>query len=375
MVEPIEIRVPNIGDFRDIPIIEVLVEKGDLVRKDDSLITLESAKASVEVPSPQSGVVQEVKVRVGDRVSEGSVIVTLVQTDMTAAIESERLAAPTKEAAPLLLDRQRDPIWDPRHGEGQLVELSVAKRTEVEILSSVASGAIPSTLFASALTGSARDRLNQRYAVLRDTVLPPVVYEVYRLLRAFPLLNASYEHGSAFIYDDISIGIAIDSGYGLRVARIPDEAQKSVAAIEQCILDISEREAQQKLGVSDVTGTTFTISDLSSYGVAGFVPVLSRGQSAVLGIGEMNRAGEQIFSITFDHRVTEGRYVANFLRGLVERVESYGSSPSSEGTVAHCRECLRSLSDDQRLGGNGLFLVLGPDGTRGHLCSLCVRGY
>src|ERR1700738_1066614 len=74
MANLIDIKVPDIGDFRDVPIIEVLVKPGDRVKTEDPLITLESDKASMEVPSPVDGVVKEVRVKVGDKVSEGSLI-------------------------------------------------------------------------------------------------------------------------------------------------------------------------------------------------------------------------------------------------------------------------------------------------------------
>src|SRR6478735_4465974 len=74
MANLIDIKVPDIGDFRDVPIIEVLVKPSDRVKTEDPLITLESDKASMEVPSPVDGVVKEVRVKVGDKVSEGSLI-------------------------------------------------------------------------------------------------------------------------------------------------------------------------------------------------------------------------------------------------------------------------------------------------------------
>src|SRR5436189_247743 len=72
--DPIEVRVPDLGAFQEIPVIEVHVAPGDTVNADDPLITLETDKASMEVPSPASGTVAEIKVRTGDRVSEGDLI-------------------------------------------------------------------------------------------------------------------------------------------------------------------------------------------------------------------------------------------------------------------------------------------------------------
>ncbi|HRN88661.1 2-oxo acid dehydrogenase subunit E2 [Hyphomicrobium sp.] len=73
----IEVKVPDIGDYKDVPIIEVHVKTGDAVRRDDPLITLESDKAAMEVPAPEEGEIAEVLVKVGDKVSEGSPIVRL----------------------------------------------------------------------------------------------------------------------------------------------------------------------------------------------------------------------------------------------------------------------------------------------------------
>ncbi|HVF62699.1 MAG TPA: dihydrolipoyl dehydrogenase [Casimicrobiaceae bacterium] len=76
----IEVKVPDIGDFADVSIIEVLVKPGDVVRPDDSLVTLESDKATVDVPSPAGGTVKAVAVRVGDKVSEGTVLLALEES-------------------------------------------------------------------------------------------------------------------------------------------------------------------------------------------------------------------------------------------------------------------------------------------------------
>jgi pyruvate dehydrogenase E2 component (dihydrolipoamide acetyltransferase) len=95
-VAAIEVKVPDIGDFKDVPVIEVLVKPGDTVKKDDSLVTLESDKATMEVPSPSAGTVKDVRVKVGDKVSEGSAIVTL---DAEAAPAKAAAAAPAPAPA------------------------------------------------------------------------------------------------------------------------------------------------------------------------------------------------------------------------------------------------------------------------------------
>ncbi len=98
----IEVRVPDIGDFKDVPVIELLVKPGDVVKKDDSLVTLESDKATMEVPAPQPGTVKELRVKLGDKVSEGSTILTLEAAASAAAAGVEKpAAAPAKGGVPL----------------------------------------------------------------------------------------------------------------------------------------------------------------------------------------------------------------------------------------------------------------------------------
>jgi dihydrolipoamide dehydrogenase len=95
----IEVRVPDIGDFKDVPVIEVAVKSGDQVKPEDPLITLESDKASMEVPSPAAGTVKNVNVKVGDKVSEGSLILTLT-TGMAAAAPAAGPAGQRPQAPP-----------------------------------------------------------------------------------------------------------------------------------------------------------------------------------------------------------------------------------------------------------------------------------
>lgn len=91
----IEVKVPAIGDYKDVPVIEVHVSAGDAVRRDDPLITLESDKAAMEVPSPEDGEIAEVLVKVGDKLSEGSPIVRLAAE--RGQETTERKAGPTEE--------------------------------------------------------------------------------------------------------------------------------------------------------------------------------------------------------------------------------------------------------------------------------------
>jgi dihydrolipoamide dehydrogenase len=98
MSSVIEVKVPDIGDYKDVPVIEVLVKPGDTIKKEDSLVTLESDKATMEVPAPEAGVVKELKVKLGDKVSEG-VVLLLLESD-GAAPAAKGPAAKAEAPAP-----------------------------------------------------------------------------------------------------------------------------------------------------------------------------------------------------------------------------------------------------------------------------------
>ena len=100
-----EVRVPDIGDFKDVPVIEIFVKPGDSVKAEDPLVALESDKATMEVPAPLSGTVREIKLKIGDKVSEGAIILVLATSGASAqagsSAPSPAPVSPAPAAAPV----------------------------------------------------------------------------------------------------------------------------------------------------------------------------------------------------------------------------------------------------------------------------------
>jgi pyruvate dehydrogenase E2 component (dihydrolipoamide acetyltransferase) len=101
MSKLIEIHVPDIGDYSDVPVIEVLVKVGDVIEKEQSVVTLESDKATMDVPSSHAGLVKEIKVKVGDLISEGALVLVVESSDAAAA-SAPAAVAPAPQAAPAI---------------------------------------------------------------------------------------------------------------------------------------------------------------------------------------------------------------------------------------------------------------------------------
>ena len=100
MSQIMEVKVPDIGDFKDVPVIELCVAVGDRVELEEALITLESDKATIDIPSPAAGVIKELKVKLGDTVSEGSVVAVIEASDAAEAPSEEKKPAAVQSAAP-----------------------------------------------------------------------------------------------------------------------------------------------------------------------------------------------------------------------------------------------------------------------------------
>ena len=97
----LEIKVPDIGDFAEVTVIELMVKPGDTVKPDQSLITVESDKASMEIPSSHGGVVKELKVKIGDKVAEGSLVLLLEAASHAPAPAVSRVSEEKTAVAPV----------------------------------------------------------------------------------------------------------------------------------------------------------------------------------------------------------------------------------------------------------------------------------
>ena len=121
MSQIIEVKVPDIGDFKDVPVIEILVKVGDQVKAEDPLITIESDKATVDVPSPVSGVITELKLKVGDKVSEGTPLALI-----DSAVPASGVAAAAATPAPVPLPPAAPPAAPPVEAVPTVVPVAAA---------------------------------------------------------------------------------------------------------------------------------------------------------------------------------------------------------------------------------------------------------
>ncbi|WP_425533128.1 biotin/lipoyl-containing protein, partial [Stenotrophomonas rhizophila] len=148
MAEIKEALVPDIGDYSDIPVIEVLVAVGDTVKKDQGLVTLESDKATMEVPSSVAGIVKEIKVKVGDNLSEGKLVALIEVSEEAAAPAAAAAPAPAAKTEAAETATKVEPVAAPAEPDklaARDIEQSAAKPTQPAPAAAAPSGGSPTS--------------------------------------------------------------------------------------------------------------------------------------------------------------------------------------------------------------------------------------
>lgn len=208
-----------------------------------------------------------------------------------------------------------------------------------------------------------------------------IVFETARLLRKYPVFNAVHNRGRMGRYQDINVGWAIDGGEGLVVAIIKQADQKGFREISAIMEMHLEAYVGKTLTPGDFLGGTFTVSDLSADGASFFQPLISQGQSAILGVGsEPTPEGGELLQLTlaFDHRLAEGRTAAHFLRELASRLEIHGElsrtldeRARNSSDERYCVLCQRDQATLQKLNA----VLMKSEIPVGLVCSICLAGY
>lgn len=253
-------------------------------------------------------------------------------------------------------------------------KLASAKRREIEYLSEIQSTGLTSTLNTNIETEGLFRQLNKGLTYLKDSLLPVIVYESARLLADYPLLNAYFTGEAVAVYKEVSPGFAIDIDKGLKVLKLEGAGIKSLRDLEAEILKLSGAYLDDTLTVEQLTDITFTITDLSAEGVAFFRPLINKMNSAILGVSAIDEKLQRCtLSLSFDHRVTEGKYVAGFLRELKERIESYKDDAGGMYADISCFKCYKTLKED--LGGTGFVRCVTPEGKEAYVCQSCLKGF
>jgi len=186
-----------------------------------------------------------------------------------------------------------------------------------------------------------REALSQRWDE-RISYTDLLVKAVALALRQHPILNSMLAGEEIVLHDEVHVGVAVALDEGLIVPVVRQADRKTVREIHQTVQDLAERARAGELSVDEVTGSTFTITNLGMYGVEAFTPIINPPEVAVLGVGcigeELALVNGQVvprarivLSLTIDHRIVDGAPGAAFLQTLVQLLEQPERILSAEG--------------------------------------------
>lgn len=422
-----EIRVPHesVND-EFLTVLEFFVKEGERVKPGTMLLELETSKATISVEADKEGFAHFC-CRVGDEVPINGLLVQIGDQPVAASTQQSQLVDATSTStkpshtifskaaeelikqhkldSTLFADRdfvsshdvmahlgverpaQVNGVTEPMQKKGstkapavnvpvEWIKVSSFKKREIQYLSDVQSAGLVSTLHIRLELQKVWPFLDKRMKYFKKSILPIVVFECGKLLQRFPLLNAFFNGDQVGCYQEVHVGFAVDLGDGLKVIRVPQTSTKTLAVIEDEIFELSNKYVDQVLTPADLSDITFTITDLSTEGVDSFIPLINARNSAILGISAANDAQQMELSLSFDHRVTEGKYVAEFLRELKQRVESYSTTEEEAVLQAgsiRCYKCRKTMSED--LSDVGFMKCITPRGTEAFICQACLKGF
>jgi pyruvate dehydrogenase E2 component (dihydrolipoamide acetyltransferase) len=183
-----------------------------------------------------------------------------------------------------------------------------------------------------------RERLNVRYQAMGVSISynAILVKMVATVLKDHPQLNATLSDQGIILWEDINVGVAMELEDGLIVPVVSNADKMTILEIERALRSLFDKARSRKLTPDEISGGTFTITNLGHLGIDAFTPILNRPESAILGVGRMREepvilkhGGKEeigfrqmmVLSLTVDHRIIDGAPAARFLKGLASLIE------------------------------------------------------
>lgn len=384
-----EFKLPDIGEgVSEGEILKWMVKEGDKVKEDQPLVEIMTDKVNVQIPSPRNGIVSRILVKEGEVAKVGQTILIIeeegekqMQKEEAKQVEKEVqkrdvqqepvrqaeivqnvLATPStrrlarelgvditkvkgtgpagritdedvRKAAEQLKTEQKvvaAPSLEerlPLHGIRKLIaeRMILSKQISAHVTHVDEVDMTNVVMLREALKGSAEKR------GVRLTYLPIIIKALVPALKEFPYLNASLDmkQGEIILKKYYNIGIATDTEQGLIVPVVKDVDKKDVFKIAEEIENLAEKARSGRLGLEEVKGSTFTITNIGTIGGLFATPIINQPEVAILGINKIAKRpvvrenqvvirDVMYISLTFDHRIVDGAYAARFVSRLID---------------------------------------------------------
>ena len=341
--------MPDLGEgLEEGIIVEWLVAEGDTVELNQPLLEVDTAKATVEIPSPHAGVVRVLHGAAGAAIPVGAPLVTFqvvgspqpsdavpprsTMVTPTPSLTGTRpggAAAATPPVRRLAKEVGIDiGVIDGSGVGGRVLEADVRRQIAASL---TVQAAIPQVTTFRAVDCTALQHYRKELGL---SPLPVVVAALCRTVQTHPLLNARWAGDHIELRGAVNVGIAVDTDRGLVVPVVQDAGRTPVSVLASQITRVARGARSGKLTLDDIAPTpTIAVSNTGSYGSEAGTPILSRGTSVTLGLGVIAPRALVVdgqvqvrqactLSLTFDHRVLDGAATGAALTDLVDLLQS-----------------------------------------------------
>jgi len=338
-------------------------KEGDTIEKGEPIVEIISEKATYDLEAPASGVLVKILVAEGSDAPVDAPIAVItalgetykeVETPQVSVATTERTERVLASPAAKRLAKEHDIDLTLVKGsgpEGRIVEEDVQqliketsgflpriketvpltgfKKTSAERVSTSFRTAPHSTLMMKVDSSKATE-VHNKLQVSHTAIL---VKATAKALREHSIVNSTFEQNCIKIFEDVNIGVATATPHGLVVPVIRNADAKSLKEIDASIKNLTEKARDGRLAKEEISGSTFTISNLGMFGVEFFTPIINPPEAAILGVGKITETpvatnGKieiepiMMLSLSYDHRIIDGAPAAEFLNKIKQLVEN-----------------------------------------------------
>jgi 2-oxoglutarate dehydrogenase E2 component (dihydrolipoamide succinyltransferase) len=370
---PIELKIPTVGEsITEVQISEWLKSEGDLVKQDETIAVIDSEKATLDLPSPQSGRLVKILHQAGETVAVGTVVAhleavgeTVSKVEAKSADNSKTKSDKPEKVEAAEVENSKDdsekkpapesPKTEPKfvskteikapaaksssNREEEIVPMTMLRRTVARHLVEAQQTMAMLTTFnevdmtaVQALRKEDQVMFEKRYQV-KLGLMSFFVKAAIDALKQFPQLNAEVRGNDIVYHNYFDIGVAIATDRGLVVPVLRNAERLSFAEVEKTIGDFARRAKEGKLKPDELSGGTFTITNGGSFGSLLSTPIVNPPQTGILGMhtiqerpiavqGQVVIRPMMYLALSYDHRIVDGREAVQFLRRIKEVIET-----------------------------------------------------
>ncbi|KXG43001.1 dihydrolipoamide acetyltransferase family protein [Tepidibacillus infernus] len=372
----IEVKLPQTSEeIEESLVVFWHVQEGDQVEEGDTLVDIQTEKAVFEIAAESGGTIKEIKVKRGDSAKVGDILAVIEPAGTIGANDNLKSVLSLGQAKEETAEEKQSTFvrTSPRLRHlakelgvdlatvrgtglrGALTEEDIRKAAALEsssvvegsreikmsgIRRAIAKRMMESIHHSAQLTETAWADVTELSVLRKKTDIEIswndlILFAVVKALQKHPALNAHIKDESIIQFDHVHLGIAVDTDKGLLVPVVRNANQLDVFELHTHVVQLAKQAKLGKLSHEELSGSTFTVTNLGAFGIQFFTPIINPPESAILGIGkiehylvfEEEKVVEKVrlpLSLTFDHRVIDGAPAARFLQTLSEILADSG---------------------------------------------------